>query len=96
MSNMMGKMRIADEHKGWIEEYDKIAHAERMPKEFEDFERIYQQEKQMRPPMRQNNMMHRPPPQGWLEEFENREFDEIYNQGGTSYFLISFFRKFSF
>eukprot|EP00029_Vermamoeba_vermiformis_P004166 TRINITY_DN14696_c0_g1_i1.p1 TRINITY_DN14696_c0_g1~~TRINITY_DN14696_c0_g1_i1.p1 ORF type:complete len:672 (+),score=146.82 TRINITY_DN14696_c0_g1_i1:50-2065(+) len=79
MANMMGKMRIADEHKGWIDEYDKVAHEERMPKEFEEFERIYQERPMHRPPP-MNNMMHRPP-QGWLEEFENREFDDIYEKG---------------
>jgi hypothetical protein len=90
MANMMGKMRIGDEHKGWIEEYDKIAHEERMPKEFEEFERIYQERPMHRPPMMNNNMMMHRPPQGWLEEYENREFDEIYEQGGELTFFIAY------
>ena len=90
MTNMMGKMRIGDEHKGWIDEYDKVAQEERMPKEFEEFERIYQERPMHRPPpMRNNMMMMRTPPE-WLEEFETREFDEIYEQGGEFTFAIAF------
>lgn len=87
-------MRIGDEHKGWIEEYDKIAHEERMPKEFEEFERIYQERPMHRPPPRMNNMMNRPP-QGWLEEFENREFNDIYEQAGDEFNSFFLFWKFS-